>query len=126
MTFQMSSSDEELFDVDDEFINEQRAIEESIEQINDDNLKVALELSQAENLKRIRNNVFDRINSTFGDDINNLHKVNDLHEELLEKLDILDKKLNVANTEAPSQLHKSLRKGGCGTIIHQQFYQLSS
>ena len=116
MPFQMSSSeDEELFDVGDEVIHEQRAIEESFENIEADNLKVALELSHAEHVDKVKSNVTEKVNSIFGDELANLSKVNQYQEELLGKLDELDNKLDVANTETPSQLHESLRKGGEGS-----------
>ena len=115
MQFQMSSSeDEELFDVGDEVIDEQRAVEESFANIEADNLKAALELSHAEHVNKVKSNVMDKVNSIFGDDLSNLCKVNQFQEELLGKLDDLDNKLDVANTETPSQLHESLRKGGWG------------
>ena len=115
MRFQMNSSDEEeLFDVSDEIINEQRAIEDSFANIETDNLKEALETSHAEHLEKVRNNVTEKINSIFGDDFSNISKVNQFQKELLGKLDELDSKLDVANTETPSQLHESLKKGGLG------------
>ena len=121
MQFQMSSSeDEELFDVGDEVINEQRAVEESFANIEADNLKAALELSHAEHVNKVRSNVMDKVNSIFGDDLSNLCKVNQFQEELLGKLDDLDNKLDVANTETPSQLHESLRKGGWGETYDKQ------
>ena len=115
MQFQMSSSeDEELFDVSDEVVNEQRALEESFANIEADNLKAALELSHTEQVDQVKSNVTDKVNSIFGDDLSNLSKVNNFQEELFSKLDDLDNKLDVANTETPSQLHESLRKGGWG------------
>ena len=114
-----SSDDEELYDLDDDIINDQKNIEESIKQMNDD-FETALEVSQAENIQRIRTKVTDRINAIFGDDLNNLFKVNELQRELTDKLDNLDNKLNVANIETPSQLTKSLRKGGCGSLLSQR------
>ena len=122
MQFQMSSSeDEELFDVGDEVINEQRAIVESFENIEAESLKVAIELSHAEHLDKIKSSVTDKVNSIFGDELSNLCKVNQFQEELLGKLNDLDNKLDVANTETPSQLHESLRKGGWGgTYVTQK------
>ena len=121
MQFQMSSSeDEELFDVSDEVINEQRALEESLANIEADNLKAALELSHAEQVDQVKSNVTEKVNSIFGDELSNLCKVNYFQEELLAKLDDLDNKLDVANTETPSQLHESLRKGGWGETCDKQ------
>ena len=111
-----SSDDEELFEVSEdeqEMVNEQRAIENSFEITQTDSLQLALKESLDESVQKVKENVIDRINAIFGDDIDNLNKVNNLHQELLDKLDDLDNKLNVANTETPSQLHNSLRKGGC-------------
>ena len=122
MQFQMSSSeDEELFDVSDEVINEQRAIVESFENIEAENLKVALELSHADHLNKVKSSVTDKVNSIFEDELSNLCKVNQFQEELLGKLNDLDNKLDVANTETPSQLHESLRRGGWGgTYVTQK------
>ena len=110
-----SSDDEELFEVseEEEMVNEQRAIENSFEITQTDSLQLALKESLDESVQKVKDSVIDRINSIFGDNIDNLNKVNVLHQELLDKLDDLDNKLNVANTETPSQLHNSLRKGGC-------------
>ena len=94
-------------------VNEQRAIENSFEITQTDSLQLALKESLDESVQKVKDSVIDRINSIFGDNIDNLNKVNSLHQELLDKLDDLDNKLNVANTETPSQLHNSLRKGGC-------------
>ena len=116
-----SSEDEELFDVSDEVVNEQRALEESFANIEADNLKAALELSHVEQVDQVKSNVTDKVNSLFGDDLANLSKVNNFQEELFAKLDDLDNKLDVANTETPSQLHESLRKGGWGgTYVTQK------
>ena len=98
----MSSSEEEMFEAasDEE---DKESDKECIDKVD----------KEAENKCKMKEKVVDRINSIFGTDLGNLEKVNDLHRELIDKFDELDRKLNVANAETPSQLHKSLRTGGC-------------
>ena len=96
----MSSSEEEMFE----------AASDDEDNDSDEECSDKVDLT-AENKCQLKEKVVDRINSIFGADLGNLEKVNDLHRELIEKFDELDRKLNVANAETPSQLHKSLRTG---------------
>ena len=96
----MSSSEEEVFE----------AASDDEDNDSDEELSDKVDLT-AENQCQLKEKVVDRINSIFGADLGNLEKVNDLHRELIDKFDELDRKLNVANAETPSQLHKSLRTG---------------
>ena len=51
------------------------------------------------------------INSIFGSDLSNLHKVTDLQASLSQNLSELDRKLDVANSSAPTQLQIALSQG---------------
>ena len=115
--FQMSSSEEgeDMFDDvnEEEEDNDEASDEDDVEEV-----KIA---EQQNDIKcKIEKKVIDRINALFEADLSNLHKITDLQQELFDKFDDLDRKLNVANAETPSQLHKSLRTGetmvmsGCG------------
>ena len=91
--FQMSNSDDnEICENDDDL--EQRDTEEKFQET-----------------EKVKNTVINRINDIFDADLSNLRKVNGLQCELLDRWNDLAGKLDVANSETPSQLHESLSKG---------------
>ena len=88
----MSSEDNETCENDDDL--EQRDIEEKFQE-----------------KEKVKNTVINRINDIFDADLSNLTKVDSLQCELLDRWNDLAGKLDVANSETPSQLHESLSKG---------------
>jgi len=87
------------------------ALEESEKDPDEENLMIAIEASKKEAEDEIKRKVYDNINSIFGSDLTNLHKVTEVQSSLYQKLSDLDSKLDVANTSAPTQLHTAFRKG---------------
>jgi len=87
------------------------ALEESVKDPDEENLRIAIEASKKEAEDEIKRKVYDNINSIFGSDLTNLHKVTEVQSSLYQKLSDLDSKLDVANTSAPTQLHTAFRKG---------------
>ena len=87
------------------------SMEESLKDPDEENLKKAIEASRKQAEEEIKRKVYDNINSIFGSDLSNLHKVTDLQASLHQKLSDLDSKLDVANTSAPTQLQTALKKG---------------
>ena len=87
------------------------ALEESKKDYDEGNLIVALEASKKEAEEELKRKVYENINNIFGSDLSNLHKVTDLQTSLYQKLSDLDKKLDIANTSTPTQLHTAFKKG---------------
>ena len=87
------------------------AMEESLKDPDEENLKGAIEAGRREAEDEIKRKVYDNINSIFGSDLSNLHKVTELQSSLYKKLSDLDSKLDIANTSAPTQLQSALKKG---------------
>jgi len=106
----MSFSDGE-WEVEEE-IDMVEAMEESLKDPEEENLKSAIEASRREAEDEIKRKVYDNINSIFGSDLSNLHKVTELQSSLYKKLSDLDSKLDIANSSAPTQLQSALKKGG--------------
>eukprot|EP00092_Neocalanus_flemingeri_P024006 GFUD01026040.1.p1 GENE.GFUD01026040.1~~GFUD01026040.1.p1 ORF type:complete len:752 (+),score=245.95 GFUD01026040.1:32-2287(+) len=87
------------------------AIEEGFEDPDEDNLRKAIEASKKEAEEEIKRKVIENINSIFGSDLSNLHKVTELQSTLNKKLSDLDSRLDVANSSAPTQLQIALNQG---------------
>jgi len=87
------------------------ALEESINDNDEENLNIALEASKKEAEEELKRKVYDNMNSIFGSDLSNLHKVTELQSSFYQKLSDLDNKLDIANTSAPTQLHTAFKKG---------------
>ena len=87
------------------------AIEDSLKDPDEENLRKAIEASNKEAEQEIHRKVIENINSIFGSDLSNLYKVTELQTSLNKKLGELDSKLDVANSSAPTQLQIALSQG---------------
>ena len=87
------------------------AVENSLKDPDEENLKRAVEASRKEAEEEIKRKVYENINSIFGSDLSNLYKVTELQASFHKKLADLDSKLDVANSSAPTQLQSALNKG---------------